>query len=893
MSFRIDLSVAFALTFSSADGSYPDAVQASNISNTFQFSEFDIRPANPVERFVLELLKEFIEKELVKKLDQVNIGIVQDLAGAISSNLAALSTQLAQPLLPLQAPLWAHPDQYLSLTNATLVIQLIDFVLNSAVGVDGPININFLLQSFLRNSSAVNLTALLGSRTIELAESIGGLASIDVTVLGGMLSGMDSFDVFQLFVPVSENFFSSSLRLQEVALSNFSFGLDFQFASQNGDGVSDPSVLSEQILLDLALSDFGLNFSNLLLVSSGLELKGPQYLDKGCVSSAFENVTVGALDVGGRQKSLFLQRRGDGSLDSEVGALLNNFFSAINSAYPLFVPGVVALVLRDPLTKQINVALESLLHNPADNLTSCALYNEAVNGIWADFPLPFVVTVASFIGAAVAIIWLFVMACICLRWKRNAPSTSLFLSSPLAPSLSAAFDLHVVMPAVLIVSLACFVIVMCGTSGFSSILVTFNETVVNPPPVFLFNLPNLLTQAYQAQAWANVIGLSVLGMFWMFARQVLLLLLVFVPAFKHRAAFIEFLDVFGKWVGFFFLEAMLIPVAFRLHVEPVPNVTIDLYTSGAASYFLYILGLFMSLVVGNVLAVLARRPTRVSARDELLAATAREEDEPRSWLGGSVFIVNNQRVQLKSWVQVAVSLLLVASLGLTVAAIVVDSVAFTMTGLASKLLPLVGVPLERSYSVLTVLTQYDTIVLNVSWMYVSQVCLFLTCILAPLLCGVASLALWFVPLKERGRSRLLRFVVVLRSWNFIEVYLGALLACMLSISLIGTFMVEDQCAFINAMLVEYFSVELGPDTFCYDVLTSPLLGFWLMLAAVLLTMFSQQLLVVLARASDGGVSGASTTEEELATFLPAKKRRTWFDLITEEVNPNAFRTDLQ
>jgi hypothetical protein len=891
IAFRVDLSVSFDLSFSSTGGSgrFPTGVQVSDITNSFAFSEFVVHAKNPIENWIIHLLTNFTAKEVTKELDKLNGAILQDLAGDISSNLAALSVELEAPVQVFRSPLFPHSEEYLSLTKSTPVIRLLDFVLNTAVGVDGPINVNYLIRSFLRNATSIDIASLLGNRTIMLAESIGGVASFDLSVLSGVLAGIDSFNLFQLFVPASENFFSSQLQLRSIALSNFSFSMQFQFDGSESLSVSDPVPLTETISLDLALSDFGVNFSNVLLISSGLELRGAQYLDKGCVGTAVENVTVVALNVAGQLKRLLLGRGGGGSnndpLDTEVGLFLNNFFAAIDSSYPSFVPGVVSLALRDPITAQINSLLESLVHNPGGNMSSCGLYSEERDGFWAEFPLPTTPIIASFSGVGGAVLLLLIVACACAMRKRRG--SSLFLS-PVS-----LWYMRVLIPIAFFCSLGTFVVVMCGTTGFSTLVLTFNETEIALPPVFLFNLPNLLMDAIQAQAWANVIGLSVLGMFWMFARQVLMLLLFFVPMFKKRAVLIELLDLLGKWVGFFFLEAVLIPIAFRLHIEPVAEVSFDLFTSGAAAYFLYILGLFLSIAAGNIMSTMARNQGR-SVQDQLLAENTHSDDErsrePRVWLGGHVFVLNNRRVRLKLWVQATLSILVIACLGLTIASVAVECVAFTLTGLASRLLPLIGTPLTRSYSVISIVTDYGTIVQHVVWMYVTQVCVFVTCIVLPISCCLSYLVIWFVPLRESGRLNMMRLVMVLRSWNFLEVLVGALLACTLSISLIGTFMVQDECNFVNQLLVQYFSVDLGGETFCYDVETIPLTGFWLMLATVLLSFVTGQVLVVLARTSEAQLY--ATTEEELEVMLKTRKQ-SWLDMITEQVDPKAFRTDLQ
>jgi hypothetical protein len=538
----------------------------------------------------------------------------------------------------------------------------------------------------------------------------------------------------------------------------------------------------------------------------------------------------------------------------------------------------VSVMVRDPLTAQVNRLLDALFRPSHANLSSCVLYIDERDNFWASFPLPHTAAIASLSAAGAIVLAVLILGL--MKWrKQHALSSSLFFS-PLNPTW-----LRILVVAILVFCLSTFVVVMLGTTGFSTVIFTFNQTEIAPPPLFFFNLPNLVSDAYTAHAWANVIGLSLFGIFWMFARQVLLLFFFCAPSFRRRAPCIDFVDIFGKWVGFFFVEAMLIPVAFRLHVAPVELVSIDLLTSGSAAYFLYILGMFLSVVAGNLAAVMARRAALLE-KDRFVMNMHFKE---RSWLGGHVFVLNNTRVRLKLWTKVLLSLGVVAGLGLTVAAIVMECVAFTLTGLAGRLLPLVGTQYVRSYSILTVVTEYGTIVKHVSWMYVSQVCLFVACVLMPVLCCLSFAVLWFVPLSASARGNITRVVIVLRSWNFLEIFFGALLAATLSISLIGQFLVASNCALINQLLVEYFSVDLGSDTFCYDVATSPLAGFWVMLTAALVTFAAGHVLVLLARATD---EEAPVSEDEIGVLMKPRKT-TWLDAITEEVNPREFRTDLQ
>lgn len=889
VAFQLDMSVSFGFAFSGSR--FPTGVAAANISNAFVFSRFDVHAKNPVENWILERLEKFVRHKVEAKLDADNVGIVEGIASGLSSNLAALSASLSQPMLPTAVPLFADPQQYWTVNAENPLLQVLTFAFNEAMGVSGPLNLNFLLERFSGSANGtLQLGPLTGNKTVTLLESIGGIGSFDVSFFGATVSNLNTFNLVELFLPVSNNVIESRLGLEELSLSNISLAVAFQF---NSSAVYDSAVLYEEITLSLDVANVSVSFSNLVLIDADLKLGGGQYFDPGCLERSIQNFTLSSFDAASSMKSFSLNSPFDTDpLDSQVGQLMNNMLRALDLQFPLFVPKLAAKAAQAPLMAAFGNFMQKFqgegIANGSD-FKSCGLYVERTDAFWANFPLPDLATILSFSGAALASALL--IAAVAVHWYRHRQRLSQEQSCALLLTVRYNAVLRAALPVLLFLCLACFVVVMLGTTGFSSLLITVNQTQFSPPAMFLFNLPDLLTDAYDARAWANVIGLAVFGVFWMFARQVFLLALYVAPAFKWRTQMIFAVDILGKWCGFFFVEAMLIPIAFRVHVEPPVasgDIAIDLYTAGSAAYFLYMLGLFVSIIVGNfiyAMAAVGRAPKMETFGQPIAEALFRKS-----------FMADRVRVKLKSGAIAAVSLLLLLSLGLTVAAILVNSFAFTMEGLAGKLLPLVGSEKTRSYSVMSVVLKYGTIVPVNGWTYVSQVSLFVTCVAFPIVCCCSFFFLFFVPMKLSTRRAALRCVIVLRSWNFLEVFLGALLAAMLSISLISQFLLGSNCTLINQLLGLYFADLLAGDPVCYDVQTTPLAGFWIMLAACIVSFVAGQLVVGIAEAALRGSPGGTAETSSDGEFLidvPRKRRTSWWlDQMTEEVESRAFRTDL-
>ena len=872
--FSIEIDLALQLAFSGSP--FPSKLTASNIQSTLVFNIFEIHAKSKSENYLLQKAKDFIAKEITKKFKKDAPTQIAELLGQISANLASQSVFLSSPVPSVLTPLYSDDPHYDNLNGNTAFIRFLDFFLNSALGVNGPLNPNFLINHFSHGKNEFDLSGSVANGTLNLVRNVAGIGSFDFTILGGIIAGLkDTFTVFDLLVPVSNNVFESHLGLKSLRFENISFVLSAQI-----DNITD--ALTENVSLTLDLADIATNTTTILLVDRDFELQGDQYFDPGCIERTILNASVASSESSTRvNRFTFASNRV--TLDGQVAELFDNVFENLNVEFPSFFPTLVARTVRQPIIDKLNLIVDQFIGR--ENSSSCGLYSERSEGLYNAFPLPELSTIVSFSVAG----FLSFIVIVLVVYNRDVSGSSLFFTS------SVPMWLRLTIPIALFFSMASFAVLIAGTTGFTSLIITSNTTEIIPQSLFLFNLPSLVRDCYESGAWANVLGLAVLGIFWIHARQVAVLVAFFVPVSnaKHqrwRRKSILLLDYLGKWAGFFMIEALLIPMAFRLHVEPVEGFIVDLYTAGSGPYFLYIFFFLVTLVVGS-LAALAERYASESVTPVLAFQDTRESLARRS------FVWNRRQMKLKLSVVVLTVFGLVMVLTLTLLGIFVESFSFTLGGMAGLLLPMVNTTKTRSYSVFSTMTDYDSLTLPGTLVTFSQAAVIATCTIMPIVCSLAFFALFLVPMTKRGLSRFVVFVEVCRTWNLLEVHAGAILAAILSIGLIGEYILGDKCDLINRILVAYFSDLMDGDPKCFDVITAPMMGFWFMLIASLLSLGVGQFLADFGRRILAAAAANEMTSEEFLLDSPRQQKEEpsrWIQWVADEIEDenDFFRSQL-
>ncbi len=216
--------------------------------------------------------------------------------------------------------------------------------------------------------------------------------------------------------------------------------------------------------------------------------------------------------------------------------------------------------------------------------------------------------------------------------------------------------------------------------------------------------------------------------------------------------------------------------------------------------------------------------------------------------------------------RVLVTVLIVATIGLTAAGSWMDSFSFQFEGLAGQLL---GQP-PTYYSLVSLadsILPHDgppdtgTAVLWVTFL--------LFALVLPLLYLVLILVLWVVPLTLYEQRKIHVVVEVIHAWSSIEVFVLSIVAALLELRQFAGFIVGDKCDTVNKLVAEYLSEALpAGDMLCFTVVTRLTTGtFVLVGASVMIISVGQYVMRTSAHAledrtrRDGGRADSEAHEE--------------------------------
>lgn len=76
-------------------------------------------------------------------------------------------------------------------TNA--FFQFLNFLLNDAIGTEGPLNVNYILRSIKGDNGEISIKGHGSSTVISLNQTVAGIGEIEVQFFGGNITNLDTW----------------------------------------------------------------------------------------------------------------------------------------------------------------------------------------------------------------------------------------------------------------------------------------------------------------------------------------------------------------------------------------------------------------------------------------------------------------------------------------------------------------------------------------------------------------------------------------------------------------------------------------------------------------------------------------------------------------------------
>lgn len=376
------------------------------------------------------------------------------------------------------------------------------------------------------------------------------------------------------------------------------------------------------------------------------------------------------------------------------------------------------------------------------------------------------------------------------------------------------------------------------------------------PPAFDFSLINTMVEMAQGQVWLLVFVIGFFSGIWPYAKLCMMLCCWFLPTGKlsinARHRLLEFLDAFGKWSLVDTYVLVLFVVAFSVNLEcrtaadpvfadiciaaGVGDATFKLYVLPTVGFHEFVIATLLSLINGLVMSTCHRYVHKIGEFGDA------EEYEDEDGMG------NRRRLctvlkDSSQFTSTGVTVGLALSFVLALVGSFLYTFKFVFQGIAGLAF---GDDANRAYSLFGLgaelpAASIDPNTFGIHWIQFFFIAFSGVTVLIFL--GLL-LVLWNVPLTVKGQRTFLVLAQVMNAWSGLDVFVVAILACVMEISQFADFIVTDTgLSALNQYIPsamaffpqwnDQLNQNGGPNVFTLVTRLEP--GFWLLAIAAILS----------------------------------------------------------
>ena len=753
------------------------------------------------------------------------------------------------------------------------ILGSIAYLLSNLTGVNGPLNLNTLVNLFTQDTGTVNLKTFYDKEiTLEFGltdESNKTLANFEFTLDDLNVSGLNTWREVNALQPYDALQLLTYTYLDNLII-NVSFALRVKLDS-NSKLVKEETTLYERALLRANLQKNKLNallqfpFNN----KRSKEYTNQECLNIDCIIDLIDSNGTGitALSLKETFNYILLEVKEGGDLEEDLD-------DAVDKLTDLFITS-----FNDQIGLLINVLLNSTVINFANNKLNEFLYSKNCPGVQDPEYKEINYNMTSIIGfSALGLFTLFIFfpyilgkACkkpkkeikinllqeeniAELKGMKNAPieahycidsiniqwikefgrtdpyGASLFLN----PKVPLFFRIFI--PLAILLTIALFA---SSNSGIgASVFIVFNVgRRIQLPSLFDFGLVNSVHDMWAAGSHILSALVAVFSGIWPYMKLILMLISFFLPtsilSHKRREKILIILDATGKFSILDSYVMMMMLVAFHFHVEIPVTMQSEAEQGSIVDVFVYAAYGFVTLIVGTLISLFL---------SHIITHLHRYLDEHPDQNKGEKAenyrsIMSFAKVKcIKDFpFRVFISSMIFLTLILVIAGSVTKCFSFYFYGLAGYALNLLDYSNHREYSIIElgmdVRKSYENP--NASEVIFSQVIFFLTTLAIPLSFLLNLMILWFIPMTRKAQKFLYSIAEILNAWSCIDVFVIAIIASIAQITQFAKFMVGDKCDSIDPLIQKYFSKTLDGHDTCFEVQTYLEKGCWIFFCAAI------------------------------------------------------------
>ena len=829
--------------------------------------ELDLQLGDLIRSIIINVIKEVL---LTLKSSIIEDTLIELMNTKIGELFQKANDMILDGVEPTKLNISLKDEDISDIKKSTL-INAVGFLLNKLIGVDGPLNINKLVNIITQNTGIVQLHEFY-NKSINFEFNLTdkndtSLGNIGISLEDLNISGLNTWKNFTALEPYDKILLYSYTYLKNLTIDII---ISIKMKLDTAPGLkANEKTLYEKIYLRGNLINNKLEGFIQLPVNNK---KSNYYTNKECLTldcitdladqngtgitefSLDENFTYIIFDI--FQKSSL-----ENDLEDTINKLVGLFVSNFDDKIPLFINAFLNKTGINFVNEKINNYLESTscptLPDPDDseidkNITSIAFISAFCLFIILIF-FPYILGKArkkennkEQINNKIAIIseskdekGYYIEPQYCM------PSISIQCIKELGRTdpIGASLFLHpniplfwrIFIPLAIICTIALFISSNSGTGA--SVYIAFQiGRRIQIPSLFDFGLINSVRDMWKAGAYILSVFVAVFSGIWPYLKLLLMIISFVLPTSlyseRNRAKILRILDATGKWSILDSYVMTLMLVAFHFHIEfpttepsEAKESLIDVFVKAAYGFFTLILGTIISLFLSHIITFLHK------SLDEHPDQNKGEKAESYTAL---ISFAENKYLGKKLF-RTLISILLFLTLGLVLVGSNITSFSFYFHGLAGYALDLFGILPHRDYSVIELGFQVPDAaeIPNDFVIRFTQVIFFLTVFVMPVAMLLTVIFVWFVPLPRKTQKFFYGIIEILNAWSCLDVFVLAIIAAITEIGTFTEFIVGDKCDDINPFISKYFETILEGHNTCFEVQAYLKSGCWLLFVAAI------------------------------------------------------------
>jgi hypothetical protein len=575
--------------------------------------------------------------------------------------------------------------------------------------------------------------------------------------------------------------------------------------------------------------------------------KAMQFLQPACLRDIIAHANVSSLSFNTTVKLLSLSAMQTDDLEAYIDELIDNALDLFTTSYSFAIPAFFNTYVA---LQGMNFANRQLANFTTPNPDDVCQPEKSVKPA-TDYHQDTLIGSIAVISSIIVGISVIGVACITHRKRSRkeykSETTMLLLPNedekPKDDHWAMGFDprlslfWRLFMPSLLLITTGTFLTATLSIGASVNIVVEVGDHKVTTPPLFSFSLQNSVHDMWVAGVYPLSILIAVFSGAWPYAKILVMGFCWFLPvkilAIRKREFLLMALDMLGKWSLMDSFVMILMIVAFKFRVttmipdsDPPAEASFRVLVVPEYAIFALTGATILSLIASHVMLALHHSLTSV---DRFI-----DEDKTSSLCNFKYTTKDGGHAQFTICGRISIVLLLLASGGLMIYAVIIDFFAFDFKGAAGFLLETIGQDSSTNYSLISLGTALPSASPNPNSIGVRaiQAIYFIFVVASPLLHILTLLGLWLVPLRPKIKQRIFVITEVLNAWSATDVFSVAIVSALLEIRQFAGFMVGSRCDLINEILAKYFSNELDGDNKCFDVIATLLNGCWIYIAGI-------------------------------------------------------------